>query len=42
MNNPLPALPGPNRFHCNETEDRNLKTFKLVFLNPEDETEFCI
>jgi NAD(P)H-flavin reductase len=37
-----PYLPYPVRIDSviTETEDRNLKTFKLVFLNPEDETRF--
>ncbi|NSW85930.1 MAG: FAD/NAD(P)-binding protein [Syntrophobacteraceae bacterium] len=40
MNNPY--LPYPVRIDSvvTETEDRNLKTFKLVFLNPEDEQKF--
>ncbi|ABK17654.1 FAD/NAD(P)-binding protein [Syntrophobacter fumaroxidans] len=40
MNNPY--LPYPVRIESivTETEDRNLKTFKLVFLNPEDEARF--
>ncbi len=40
MNNPY--LPYPVRIDSvvTETEDRNLKTFKLVFLNPEDEARF--
>ena len=40
MNNPY--LPYPVRIDSvvTETEDRNLKTFKLVFLNPEDEAKF--
>ncbi|HOI95422.1 MAG TPA: FAD/NAD(P)-binding protein [Syntrophobacter fumaroxidans] len=40
MNNPY--LPYPVRIESivTETEDRNLKTFKLVFLNPEDEAKF--
>ncbi len=41
MNNPY--LPYPVRIDSviTETEDRNLKTFKLVFLNPEDEAKFA-
>ena len=41
MNNPY--LPYPVRIDSviTETEDRNLKTFKLVFLDPEDETKFA-
>ncbi len=41
MNNPY--LPYPVRIDSiiTETEDRNLKTFKFVFLNPEDEKEFA-
>ena len=37
-----PYLPYPVRIDSivTETEDRNLKTFKLVFLNPEDEEKF--
>jgi len=37
-----PYLPYPVRIESItvETEDRNLKTFKLVFLNPEDEKRF--
>ncbi len=40
MNNPY--LPYPVRIDSvvTETEDRNLKTFKFVFLNPEDEQKF--
>ena len=40
MNNPY--LPYPVRIDSvvTETEDRNLKTFKLIFLNPEDEAKF--
>lgn len=40
MNNPY--LPYPVRIESviTETEDRNLKTFKLIFLNPEDEAKF--
>ncbi len=40
MNNPY--LPYPVRIDSivTETEDRNLKTFKFVFLNPEDEGKF--
>jgi len=40
VNNPY--LPYPVRIDSvvTETEDRNLKTFKLVFLNPEDEAKF--
>ncbi len=38
-----PYLPYPVRIEdiVVETEDRNLKTFKYVFLNPEDETKFA-
>lgn len=38
-----PYLPYPVRIDqiITETEDRNLKTFKLVFLNPEDEKKFA-
>jgi NAD(P)H-flavin reductase len=38
-----PYLPYPVRIEdiVTETEDRNLKTFKLVFLNPDDETRFA-
>ena len=38
-----PYLPYPVRIESivTETEDRNLKTFKLVFLNPEDEAKFA-
>ncbi len=41
MNNPY--LPYPVRIDSiiTETEDRNLKTFKLVFINPEDEKKFA-
>lgn len=41
MNNPY--LPYPVRIDSvtTETTDRNLKTFKLVFLNPEDEAKFA-
>ena len=37
-----PYLPYPVRIEeiITETEDKNLKTFKLVFLNPDDETKF--
>lgn len=37
-----PFLPYPVRIDeiITETEDRNLKTFKFVFLNPEDEEKF--
>ena len=37
-----PYLPYPVRIDeiITETEDKNLKTFKLVFLNPEDEEKF--
>ena len=37
-----PYLPYPVRIEriVTETEDRNIKTFKLVFLNPEDEKKF--
>jgi sulfhydrogenase subunit gamma (sulfur reductase) len=40
VNNPY--LPYPVRIDSvvTETEDRNLKTFKFVFLNPEDERKF--
>ncbi len=38
-----PYLPYPVRIDqiITETEDRNIKTFKLVFLNPGDETKFA-
>lgn len=38
-----PYLPCPVRIDdvITETEDKNLKTFKLVFLNPEDEEKFA-
>lgn len=38
-----PYLPYPVRIDqiITETEDRNLKTFKFVFLNPEDEPRFA-
>jgi NAD(P)H-flavin reductase len=38
-----PYLPYPGRINdiITETEDKNLKTFKLVFLNPEDEEKFA-
>ena len=38
-----PYLPYPVRIEkiTTETEDRNLKTFKFVFLNPEDEEKFA-
>ena len=38
-----PYLPYPVRIDeiVTETEDRNLKTFKFVFLNPEDEERFA-
>jgi sulfhydrogenase subunit gamma (sulfur reductase) len=38
-----PYLPYPVRIDqiITETEDRNLKTFKFVFLNPEDESRFA-
>jgi NAD(P)H-flavin reductase len=38
-----PYLPYPVRIDqvITETEDRNLKTFKFVFLNPEDEKKFA-
>jgi len=41
VNNPY--LPYPVRIDSvtTETTDRNLKTFKLVFLNPEDEAKFA-
>ena len=37
-----PYLPYPVRIEeiITETEDKNLKTFKLVFLNPDDEKKF--
>jgi hypothetical protein len=37
-----PYLPYPVRIDkiVTETEDRNLKTFRFVFLNPEDEKKF--
>jgi len=37
-----PYLPYPVRIEeiITETEDKNLKTFKFVFLNPEDEEKF--
>jgi len=37
-----PYWPYPVRIEqiVTETEDQNLKTFKLVFLNPEDEKKF--
>ncbi len=37
-----PYLPYPVRIDeiTTETEDKNLKTFKLVFINPEDEEKF--
>jgi NAD(P)H-flavin reductase len=37
-----PYLPYPVRIEeiITETEDKNLKTFKLVFLNPDDENKF--
>ena len=37
-----PYLPYPVRMEqiTTETEDENLKTFKFVFLNPEDEEKF--
>ena len=37
-----PYMPYPVRIEeiTTETEDRNLKTFKFVFLNPEDEAKF--
>ncbi|NQU13607.1 MAG: heterodisulfide reductase subunit F, partial [Desulfobacteraceae bacterium] len=37
-----PYLPYPVRIEAivAETEDKNLKTFKLVFLNAEDEDKF--
>ena len=40
MNNPY--LPYPVRIESivTETEDRNLRTIKLLFLNPEDEQKF--
>ena len=35
-------MPYPVRIEeiITETEDKNLKTFKLVFLNPDDEKKF--
>ena len=38
-----PYLPYPVRIDevITETEDRNLKTFKFVFLNPEDEQKYA-
>ncbi|MFZ1199684.1 MAG: heterodisulfide reductase subunit F, partial [Desulfobacterales bacterium] len=38
-----PYLPYPVRIDriTTETEDRNLKTFKLVFVNPSDEDKFA-
>ena len=38
-----PYLPYPVRINkiITETEDRNLKTFRFVFLNPEDEEKFA-
>ena len=38
-----PYLPFPVRIDdiLTETEDKNLKTFKLVFLNPADEEKFA-
>ncbi len=38
-----PYLPYPVRIDeiITETEDKNLKTFKFVFLNPEDEEKFA-
>ncbi len=37
-----PYLPYPVRIEeiITETEDKNLKTFKFVFINPEDEKKF--
>ena len=37
-----PYLPYPVRVDdiITETEDRNLKTFKFIFINPEDEEKF--
>ena len=37
-----PYLPYPVRIEevITETEDKNLKTFKFVFLNPEDQEKF--
>ena len=37
-----PYLPYPVRIEeiITETEDKNLKTFKLVFLNTDDENKF--
>ena len=39
-----PYLPYPVRIDriTTETEDKNLKTFRFVFLNPEDEEEIRI
>ena len=39
---PNPYLPYPVRIDqvVTETEDRNLKTFRFVFLDPEDEDEY--
>ena len=38
-----PYLPYPVRIDDikNETQDRSLKTFKFVFINPEDEEKFA-
>ena len=37
-----PYLPYPVRIEeiITETEDKNLKTFRLVFINPDDEERF--
>lgn len=40
MNNPYLPYPVKIDSVVTETEDRNLKTFKLVFLNPEDQAAF--
>ncbi|MCK8603374.1 FAD/NAD(P)-binding protein [Desulfoferrobacter suflitae] len=40
MNNPYLPYPVKIDSVVTETEDRNLKTFKLVFLNPDDEAGF--
>ncbi|MBP8646400.1 MAG: FAD/NAD(P)-binding protein [Syntrophobacteraceae bacterium] len=40
MNNPYLPYPVRIRSVVTETEDRNLKTFELVFLNPENEARF--
>jgi len=38
-----PYMPYPVRIDkiTTETEDRNLKTFRFVFLHPEDEEQFA-